>query len=436
MPDQRDQKRIAYPHHLLLTQALLIFLTGQESRHQAKTVFKRSVVAHNLLQGLLGGVSCRGATVPKLACGQTVHNALVALPAQHLRGIIPKLIKPLIEDRAFDRFRFDHNHDFFQLAIDASEILSSDSPHCDCCLVDKREDDSIKRYYHRVVVACIVAPGNIRIPIAWEPVANNAKGEYVKQDCELEAALRLLKSLHKLWPRQRFVILGDALYACDRVLSLCRQYDWNCLITLKEGRMPAIWKTAEAKRSRHPENSLHDVDEEGRKCRYSWCLDIPQKDRKINTVWLDRSEPDGKLTRFAWMTLFTPTANNIKTLINEGARCRQNLEDLFNSLKHRGFSLEHDFGSDGHALDNAVSLRIIAFLILQMTGWSTTTDHLVKQAQSRPPRYQRLRSTLSAFGSLKCLIDAFCRVFMTLRFDCDRFSAIDTSSWRYAMDSA
>lgn len=436
MPDQRDQKRIAYPHHLLLTQALLVFLTGQESRHQAKAAFKRSVVAHNLLQGLLGGVSCRGATVPRLACGQTVHNALVALPAEPLRGLIPKLIKPLIDDRTFDRFRFDHNHDFFQLAIDASEILSSDSPHCDCCLVDKREDGSIKRYYHRVVVACIVAPGNIRIPIAWEPVANNAKGEYIKQDCELEAAIRLLKSLHKLWPRQRFVILGDALYACDRVLSLCRQYDWNCLITFKEGRMPAIWKTAEAKRLRHPENSLHDVDEEKRKCRYSWCSDIPQKDHKINTVWLERTEPDGKLTRFAWMTLFTPTKSNIKTLINEGARCRQNLEDLFNSLKHRGFSLEHDFGSDGHALDNAVSLRIIAFLILQMTGWSTTTDHLVKQAQARLPRYQRLRSALTAFGSLKCLIDAFCRVFMTQRFDCDRFAAIDTSSWRFAMDTA
>jgi hypothetical protein len=436
MPDQRDPKRIAYPHHLFLAQGLLMFLTGQVSRHQAKKFFKRSAVAHNLLQGLLDGVNCRGAAVPALACSQTVQTALVRLPSEHLRGAIPTLIKPLIEDRTFDRFRFDHCRDFFQLAIDATEIRSSDTYHCEHCLVDKDKDGTIKRYYHRIVVACIVAPGNIRIPIAWEPVANNAKGEYVKQDCELEAALRLLKALHKLWPRQRFVILGDALYACERVLALCRQYDWNCLITFKEGRMPAIWKTAASKRLRHPENSLADVDEEKRKCRYSWCLDIPQKDHKINTVWLERTEPDGKLTSFAWMTLFTPTESNIKTLINEGARCRQNLEDLFNSLKHRGFSLEHDFGSDGHALDNAVSLRIIAFLILQMTAWSTTTDHLVKLSRAPSPRYLRLYSALDLFGSLKCVIDAFCRAFMARRFDSARFAALETGSWRYGLHTA
>ena len=44
----------------------------------------------------------------------------------------------------------------------------------------------------------------------------------------------------KAFPRTPFCIVGDALYACERVVCLCEENEWRYVLTLKEGQ-PTLW---------------------------------------------------------------------------------------------------------------------------------------------------------------------------------------------------
>lgn len=57
-----------------------------------------------------------------------------------------------------------------------------------------------------------------------------------KQDCETNAVKRVLKKIKK-YPRFPICIQGDALYATESIMRLCREmYHWEYLFTQKDTR--------------------------------------------------------------------------------------------------------------------------------------------------------------------------------------------------------
>ena len=52
-----------------------------------------------------------------------------------------------------------------------------------------------------------------------------------KQDCEINAAKRMLKRLKKEYPRLPICIQGDALYEAESLMKLCREYGWKYIFT-------------------------------------------------------------------------------------------------------------------------------------------------------------------------------------------------------------
>ena len=82
---------------------------------------------------------------------------------------------------------------------------------------DKREGETeegkeIKRYYHKLLEAKLVLAPNLVLCLDTEFIENENK-EVSKQDCETNAAKRLLERLKKDYPRLPIVLQGDALYA-------------------------------------------------------------------------------------------------------------------------------------------------------------------------------------------------------------------------------
>ena len=80
--------------------------------------------------------------------------------------------------------------------------------------------DKEKRRY--ALEARIITPWGWDIPLLTEAV-EAYDSEKEKQDCEYRAFVRLAARLKKLFPKQAFCIVGDALYCSHPIMDICRK---------------------------------------------------------------------------------------------------------------------------------------------------------------------------------------------------------------------
>lgn len=90
--------------------------------------------------------------------------------------------------------------------------------HCECCCEKHHRNGRIE-YYHQILGAVLVHPDRREvIPLAPEPIV---KGDGVsKNDCERNAAKRLLSDLRREHPHLKVLIVEDSLAANFPHLSL------------------------------------------------------------------------------------------------------------------------------------------------------------------------------------------------------------------------
>ena len=77
----------------------------------------------------------------------------------------------------------------------------------------------------------------------------------------------------------------------------------------------------------------------------------------------------GKKQHFSWVTDFTLTKENVKSIMR-GGRARWRIENnTFNTLKNQGYEFEHNFGHGYKNLStNVIYLMMLAFLSDQLQG--------------------------------------------------------------------
>ena len=106
-----------------------------------------------------------------------------------------------------------------------------------------REEDGkevkLKRYYHKVLEAKLVLAPGIIISLDTEFIENENE-DVSKNDCELNAAKRLLERLSRDYPRLPICLQGDALYAVEPVMKICRGHGWKYILTQKASRQKVL----------------------------------------------------------------------------------------------------------------------------------------------------------------------------------------------------
>ena len=73
----------------------------------------------------------------------------------------------------------------------------------------------------------------------------NENEDVNKQDCEINAAKRLLKRIKKEHPKLLICVQGDALYATEPMMHLCREYHWEDIFTQKDTRQKVLGESFE-----------------------------------------------------------------------------------------------------------------------------------------------------------------------------------------------
>lgn len=206
-----------------------------------------------------------------------------------------------------------------------------------------------------------------------EEVRNELGAEV--QDCEMEAAKRLIGRLRQEHPRLKMVLSGDGLYAHEPIIAVMEEEGYDYLLVAQPGDHQELFEWVEWWQG------LGKVEagawtEDGLTTRYRIAHHVPlngQRQRWVTffEVWVTNEE-GRQVYHNSWVTNLTVGRPTIRRLV-QGGRARWKIEnEQFNLQKNHGYELEHNYGhGQQHLSFSFYLLNLLAFLwhqILELTG--------------------------------------------------------------------
>lgn len=253
------------------------------------------------------------------------------------------------------------------LAGDGTQHFCSGSRSCRHCLTKQHRNGSTT-YHHQLLAAVWVQPGEKTVfPVAVEPIVRQDGTQ--KNDCELNAAKRLIPRIRQSMPHDRLLLTLDALYANAPLIRSLKEQHISFLIGIKEGYV-LIQTERLAKQGALKEISW-EVD--GRVCaiRFANDLILNGQNQDLLVNYLEYVEVDAQSAEIlffsSWTTDLSINEDNAREMVAV-ARTRWKIEnETFNTLKNQGYYLEHNYGHGKEYLaTNFAILTFLAFLIDQM----------------------------------------------------------------------
>ena len=433
LPDTRFQPMVTYHARFLLWWAFLLFCFKLGSRRDLD--FK----LRDLELCVLANANQLAQTEQdSLPVHKTLAHFLGHVGSQALGQLRDQCVRQLIRNKVLDRFRFDGE---FVLATDGSGYLSFKERHCPHCL--EHSNGSSVYYLHPVLEAKIVHPCGLALSIGTQFIENPwpekppaapaqlTDYEAVKQDCELNAFLRLAPELKRAFPQTPFCLATDSLMACGPVLTVCEENGWSFVLTFKPGRTPALWADFEGLLKLSPQNRLTRIlPDKTRQC-FRWANDLSYTDSEERThlvhALICEETCQGQTQTFAWITNKRLCAANVAGVADYGGRVRFKIENQgFNIQKNSGLNMEHAYSMGPDTMKCFYYLLQIAHLFLQMLEMGSLLRQLARQYHSTP---------MGLFGSLKNIAEFLLDCFRYFRLEAEVFHPTEAFQIRLADSS-
>lgn len=354
LPDPRRQDLCVYMGRHIWWQITLTFLLRNGSRNAFDGDRNTDLLPENMLQ------LCaqeweeeRLGTRRTVTCSQNATHHASRVPVPAVAGILIAMVRRLMQMRVLDSARlFDR---WWRIAIDGT-------------LQDRgRNTPGHVARYRYVVEAKLVGPEGTMFSLMTEfedlhdPIRN-------KEDCELNAFLRLAKRLHEEFPRLAICLLMDGLYPVQCVFDLCKDYGWSFIVTLREGRQPTAWDEAV--------QTMMMSSAQVFQCRRKsedgwvnqtlrWTHQIPFGEHAFQVLFSGEIGPKAA-TLWCWVTNLRLSYERVSTVANQGGRARNGVENVFNVEKNGGFGLEHAFCANTTASQNYHLMMQVAHTLEQL----------------------------------------------------------------------
>jgi hypothetical protein len=224
-------------------------------------------------------------------------------------------------------------------------------------------------YEHQMLAAVIVHP-DIKevIPLAPEPIQKQDGS--TKNDCERNAARRLLAKIRREHPRLKLTVVEDGLASNGPHVRDLIDYDMHFILGVKPGDHAFLFEQVEAARRQGRSPKLRR--QQGKvTAEVSWVLDVvlneSNPDLRVNFLEYKEYDAEGKCRKnFTWITDLYITHRNAWLFVR-GGRARWHIEnETFNTLKNQGYHYEHNYGHGQQNLSVVfATLMMLAFLVDQ-----------------------------------------------------------------------
>jgi len=220
-------------------------------------------------------------------------------------------------------------------------------------------------YYHNMMCAAIVHPDKkIVIPLAPEPVLKTDGA--TKNDCELNAAKRLIADIRREHPHLKLIAVQDAIGANYPNLLELRFADMRFIVGVKPDNHKDLFNLVNNTACQEYRHETND----GKTHRYRYINGVPLNSTAcfdINFIEYWETDKKGKVKHFSWVTDIHITNENVYQLMR-GGRANWKIENhTFNTLKNQGYQFSHNFGHGyQHLCTNFGMLLMLAFLVDQI----------------------------------------------------------------------
>lgn len=332
-----------------------------DTRHQSYVEYQMSIITVTRLLGLICGLKSMRETTEKFNTDETIknianllemeleeiphydtiNNVFEKLDIAELRKIQKYMVNRLIRSKMFDKYRFKDK--YFQIVIDGTGIMSFKERHCKHCLkkvYNKGEENEYAIYYHYVLEAKLVV-GEIVISIDSEFIENEDEN-VEKQDCEIRGFYRMAKRIKKEHPKLPIIISGDSLYACEPVMTVCKENKWEYILRLKEERIKLL---GEEIRGLEKAELSDNVIKYWNNLKYGEVR--IQKEANVLKYYEKKEE---EVTEFLWITSFEITEKNKEDIVKFGRQRWKIENEGFNIQKNGTFDIEHMYSKNYNAM--------------------------------------------------------------------------------------
>jgi len=324
VPDHREgSPSIALSDALM--SGLAVFGLKCPSLLQFDQQSREPVEAHNL-RTLYG--------VDRVPCDTQMREILDGVTPSSLRPAFKAVFSHAQRGKALESYQYLGG--YYLLSVDGTGYFSSPTVHCNECCVKTHRGGEVT-YYHQLLGGVIVHPDHRQvIPLAPEAITRQDGSS--KNDCERNAAKRLLTAIRREHPHLKLISIEDSLAANAPHILLLDGLDMRFILGVKPGDHKALFAQVEEKTCREEVEiwAFTDEDEVTHRFRFvnGLFLNGQHPDVKVNFLeyWEERPK---KIRHFTWITDFLVSKDNAFAL-SRGGRARWKIEnETLNTLKNQ-----------------------------------------------------------------------------------------------------
>ena len=254
-----------------------------------------------------------------------------------------------------------------------------------------------------------------------------------KEDCERNAAKRLLEKLHKRLPREQFLVGGDALFACQPLMQLCHELGMGFVFTFKGTGKNGFH--AESSKAAMDSDKRAEIRDDTEEYILRWVDGIKLDVGGRKKLELSVIRGDGK---FAWgkgnsSTLMYITDQRIANeehgnerrnreavdFFNKRCRGRWRIETSFNTQKNLGFGLEASYGRCGNAGQNYYLIVQIAVNLFNIMTRSNFMNRLQEKDNPGMDDAKTSQCLRDKYGGIRVLLEKIGRSMISQEYNYD-----------------
>lgn len=373
LPDSRTGDNTKYSMEDIGLSAFSVFFTQSPSFLAAQKTLRQAKGQSNA-QSLF--------QIEQIACDNHIRDTLDAVAPDKLFPLYDEVYQALRQAGLLESFRAVHQT--LLIALDGTWYFSSQKIHCpQCCCLEHKSGD--KTYYHSAVTPVIVAPGQPQA-ISLRPEFITPQDGHTKQDCEIAAAKRWLDQNGATYSPLQATLLGDDLYAHQPFCRRTLLHDLHFIFVCKPDSHTTLYAWVNLLQSPHLRTLKARVKKGARfhTYTYRYANAVPlaegQDALKVNWCELTVTDPEGKVLYLnGWVTDFKITDQNVAAIVAAG-RARWKIEnENNNTLKTKGYHLEHNFGHGKKHLSSLLAaLNILAFLYHTFLSFTDENYRLIR----------------------------------------------------------
>jgi len=307
--------------------------------------------------------------IGQIPCDTQMREILDRVDPENLRPAFQDVFRQVQRGKALERLVFYEGA--YLLALDGTGYFSSPTIHCDSCLEKVNRKTGEVTYVHQMLGAAIVHP-DFREVIPLAPEAIVKQDGTTKNDCERNAAKRLLRKIRREHPHLKFIVIEDGLASNAPHIRELMALDMHFLLGMKPGDHAFLFDQLIAADDADQVTALVEKTADGGLSQISFAHDLPlnesNQDVRVNVLQYLELRPDGETRRsFSWVTDLDITRRTARHLVR-GGRARWKIEnETFNTLKNQGYQFEHNFGHGRQNLSVVFAmLMMLAFLVDQV----------------------------------------------------------------------